>query len=316
MRSPLLAIGLLIVALTGCGDAPDRPRADPFPTSLVATSPSGAEIVHRFDRVVCAPSQEDPTIRTVQARGGDGIQFVEVRAVPHDAPATYPVPIGPAPGRAPAPVSITVSDEDHLVAADERVRPGDGGAGTVEVLEATCEPARLKVRVSSVLGSSVGQGEALSVQGGVDLNEEEPAGGVPNELRFYGGFHDGSALVPTDGLTCRASRTDPATDRIRLRVDGRGEDLFELSVAPVDEPTTYDLPVDRDRFWLRYSSETEVAATDTAAGDRFEPGQVEVLEASCEPLALRFRIDGALGNEGGATRRHLIALGGVSLPTP
>lgn len=252
----------------------------------------------------------------MQAWGGVGIQFVEVRALPHDAPATYPVPVGPASRRGPAPVSIIISDQDHLVGADERLRPEDGEPGTVDVLEATCEPARLTVRVSSVLGSSYGKGEALSVEGGVDLTEDAPAGGVPHELRFYGGFHDGSSLVPEGALTCRPSRADAAAERIHLPVHGRNEDLFELSAAPVDEPATYALPVARDRFWRRYSSEFEVAATDTPAGSCFEPGRVEVLEASCDPLALRFRIDGALGNESGATRRHLIALGGVSLPRP
>lgn len=319
MKLPLLVAGLLVIALAGCNDSPQPPApVDQVPTSLVATARSGTEFVVHPDRVICGPSEDDPTVRTVQASGRAGMQFFELEVVPHDAPATYAIPVSAESQPGPAKVSLTLGDADHFVSTDVEISPKSGKtAGTLEVLEATCEPARLRLRISSVLGSQYAKGEPLTVEGGVDLAEEAPPGGIPNELSFYGGSYDGSSIVPTGQLACRPSRSDPAIDTIRLRVSSSHEDLFELEVAPVDEATTYELPVARERFWLRYTSELEVAATDTKAGRRLEPGQVEVLEASCDPIVLRFRIDGALGNTGGgATRRHLQVLGGLSLPQP
>lgn len=112
---------------------------------------------------------------------------------------------------------------------------------------------------------------------------------------------DGSRvdLDPTE-VECVASEEDPAVEVLRIFADLEGARLI-IQAVPTDEAKSFDLPLDAGDFESgRKNVEVFIGSPpdiETSSTEEESSGTLELVRASCDPVALEMKIDATLGSE-------------------
>lgn len=159
---------LATLALASCAESPASTSESDY---LTFTFPNGNTLELTPDEVRCAPATYDETVKTVQATERSGRYMVEIEVVPTKEPQTFDLPVSAGDEESgPSAAFIFLGGRGGVeVSTAQEI---EGGGGTLKVLEAACDPARLVLTVDGRLGSEYHDGKPVEVTGGVNLSFE------------------------------------------------------------------------------------------------------------------------------------------------
>ena len=168
----VVTVLLSLSSLSACGDAePSAPSAgsvepsQPALDGLRFEEPDGSVFTVAPSGVTCAAGDEAPDVTVVQVRELVDGRLLRIEVAPVEEAVTVDLAVGEGDAEAgSSAASLFLGSDDYEVStATER------SSGRLEVLEAACDPARLRLRVTGTLGSEYIDGDPLAVSGGVDL---------------------------------------------------------------------------------------------------------------------------------------------------
>ncbi|CAA9360092.1 MAG: hypothetical protein AVDCRST_MAG36-2545 [uncultured Nocardioidaceae bacterium] len=167
--APSLVSSLLVTAalVAGCGEETPPPVVPPVVNGLRFQGPTGDPFLVQPYEVSCAPSDEAGGELTVQVRQRIGGRFLFVEVVPLEEERGFELPVSRGDQESgPRNVFVFLGSDGFEVSTAQ-----EGSNGHLDVLEAGCDPARVRLRVTGTLGSEYSDGEPLTVSGGVDLTD-------------------------------------------------------------------------------------------------------------------------------------------------
>jgi hypothetical protein len=132
-------------------------------------------------------------------------------------------------------------------------------------------------------------------------DEAEPADpGQPNELVFTRDDGTTFKVVPSAAKCDAPSESDAAVKTIQINYLSEPHYLF-VEVVPHDDRKTYTLPVDAGDYETGLKNANlfygERDAIEVSTSEEDGSGTLEVVRATCDPVALELNIDGHLDSE-------------------
>ena len=171
---------VLVAALGACGSSDSSSVAtEPAETSAPGNVLTFTDAHHHSYAIVphslkCAVGDYGQGVKTLQIQQVDRAQraILVVQVVPVSRPTTYSLPLDGGDmqrGRRNAFLFLGSSHELEVSTVEELQHPSRDGGGELRVLEASCDPVRLRMTIHGTLGSEYNAGE-LKVSGGIDLS--------------------------------------------------------------------------------------------------------------------------------------------------
>jgi hypothetical protein len=154
---------VLVLLLSGCAGEEPAPAVE----NELRLRSGAADATFRPEPgdVRCGPSRADRSVEVVKLDASSPQEaFLHVEVRPVEEATTYDLPADRAD------VLMTVVSEVTRVSTAATRTPETADA--IEVLEASCDPVRLLVRVDGKLGAA-GAGPALTASGGIDVTGDE-----------------------------------------------------------------------------------------------------------------------------------------------
>jgi hypothetical protein len=170
----------LAAALSACGSSDSSthvrdPRTSERPGNLLTFTGRHHESFTISARdLTCAVGDYGHGVKTLQISQFNPVPRwnLQVQIVPVARPTRYSLPLDGGDmerGRRNAFLFLGAPHELEVSTTEELSRPKRDAGGRLRVLEATCDPARLRMTIDGTLGSEYLDGHELTVTGGIDL---------------------------------------------------------------------------------------------------------------------------------------------------